>query len=156
MTDAQRWGITAGAAVVAFLIGFGWQYTRAAGFSGELDDTRRELTFHRLEATLGAATIDAQRGSFEVARQLASEFFTGLQENVAQAPQPAQAELRSILGQRDAIITSLSRGDPASGDLLSRLFVRFRVALRGPDRALPVSTPRAPEPAPAAADSPGR
>jgi hypothetical protein len=141
MTDAQRWGLVAGAAILGFLIGFGWQYTRAAGFSGDLDETRRDLAFHRLEATVAAAALEAQRGSHEVARQLASEFFTGLQQNLGDAPPRARDEFHTMLAQRDAIITTLSRGESAAGDLLARMASRFRGALRGPASTPPMSAP---------------
>jgi len=119
----------AGGVVVAFLVGFGWQFARAHSLQGQLDQTERELTFQRLEATLGAATIEAQRGGFEPARQLASDFFTRLQAAADQAPAAGQPQLQQILSQRDAVITALSRGDTQSGAVLAGLFVRYRIAV---------------------------
>lgn len=120
--------IAAAAALVGFAIGALWQWTSARAYAGRFAVTEREYTFQRLEATLGAATIEAQRGGYEIARQLASEFFTGLQQNIDRA-EPAQlAVLREILAQRDAMITALSRSDPQSGSMLAQLFVRYRVA----------------------------
>lgn len=128
----------AGGVILAFLIGFGWQYTRAIGYRGQLDRSEQALTFQHLEATLGAATIEAERGSYEAARQLASDFFTSLQQNIGQASPAATAGLRSILGERDAVITALSRADSQSGNALATLFERYRAAL---GESMPRPTP---------------
>lgn len=144
--------LVAGAVVLAFLIGFGWQYLRASSLSDELEETRRALVLERLETSLAAAAIEAQRGSYEAARQFVSEFYTGLQENIGAAPEAARPELERLLAQRDALVTALSRGDPATADLLPRLLVRYRTALEGLDAALPVAQPGVSPPAPV--DSP--
>lgn len=160
MNRGQQVVLTAGGLVLAFAIGFGWQYTRAreleqelAEAEAQLGEARAELTFARLESTLAAGTVQAQRGSFEVARGLASEFYTGLQQSVAEAPAEALAELQAILAQRDAMITALSRADPASGELLAQLLVRYRVALGGAAEATPIPAPAQPA-APAGAAAP--
>lgn len=132
------------AVVLAFLVGFGWQYLRARALAGDLAGARRALVFEQLESTLGAAAIEAQQGSFEAARQFASDFFTKLQAEIAAAPGESRAELQSILAQRDALITALSRNDPATGDLLPRLFVRYRTAMEGLDAAFPMVEPSGP------------
>ncbi len=129
MTKAKAAALIAVGVVLAFLIGFGWQYTRATRFSAELDRADQALAFQRLEATLGAATIEAQGAAYEPARKLASDFFTGLQHDIGQAPANATAGLRAILGQRDAVITSLSRSDPQAGNVLADLFEQYRAAL---------------------------
>lgn len=122
----------AGGVLVGFLIGFIWQYASARGYRGELDRTTHELTFKRIEATLGAATIEAQRGSYEIARQLASQFFSSLQDNAGRAQASAVPALTDILGRRDVMITALSRNDPQSGPMLAQLFFRFRSAMGEP------------------------
>jgi hypothetical protein len=134
--------------LAGFLIGFLWQYTAARGYSGELDSLRQEQLWLDLEATLGAASIEAHRGGHEAARQLASRFFTELQQNIGSAPAAARATFDDILARRDAMITSLSRNDPQSGPLLGQLFIRYRSAMGrqvGPDAGT--------MPAPAAADT---
>jgi hypothetical protein len=141
------------AAVVAFLIGFVWQYTGASAARSQLQQVERELTFQRMQSTLGAATVEAQRGSYEIARQLASSFFSALQNDIAQAPPEAAAELRDILLQRDAMITALSRNDPQSGAMLAQLFLRFRAAM-GEPVGPGVGTAPAPAPAPDTAAEP--
>jgi hypothetical protein len=128
--------------VAAFLIGFGWQYSRARSFENRLDDVTQDYTFKRLEATLAAATIEAQRGNYELARRHASDFFTGLQDALPGAPENARTTLQRISTQRDAIITAASRSDPQTASVLEQLYGSYRVAFGG----LPV----APTPAPAA------
>lgn len=137
MTAGQRWTlITIGAAVLAFALGAGWQYTRVADARSRLADaesrlaaSERDLAFQRLENTLATAAMEARRGRHEAARQLSSEFFTSLQSDLERAPADAQQALRDILGARDATITALSRAEPASADQLADLFNRYRVAL---------------------------
>ena len=133
--------------VAAFLIGFGWQYTRARSFENQLDSVTQDFTFKRLEATLAAATIEAQRANYELARRHASDFFTGLQEALPDAPDNTRPTLQRINTQRDAIITAASRSDPQTASLLEQLYGSYRVTFGG----LPVAP--TPSPAPAATTS---
>jgi hypothetical protein len=116
------------ATVAAFLLGFGWQYTRAAGLDKQLTATSTDLTFEHLESTLAAATIEAYRGNYEISRQLASDFFTNLQSDISRAPEAHRSELQAISNQRDAIITAASRSDPQTASLLGQLYNTYRVA----------------------------
>ena len=143
MTSVQRGLALAGAVVLAFLIGFGWQAMRAGRIGDELERAERELAFTTLEATLGAAAIEADRGSHEASRQLASDFFTGLQEEIDRAPADAREPLRALLAERDATITMLSRGDPESRHQLGRMFLRYRLALGRQIRTSPAPAPAA-------------
>jgi hypothetical protein len=127
--------------VAAFLIGFGWQYSRARSFENRLADVTRDYTFKRLEATLAAATIEAQRGNYELARRHSSDFFTALQDALPDAPDNARATLQRISTQRDAIITATSRSDTQAASILEQLYGSYRVAFGG--------VPVAPTPAPA-------
>ncbi|MBR9991394.1 MAG: hypothetical protein KFH98_16650 [Gemmatimonadetes bacterium] len=145
MTDTQRVILgTTIAAIVGFVIGASWQYSSARAYSNdldatrmELDSTRHELLFQELEAMLGAATIEAQRGNHESARRLASDFFTDLQQNIGSAPQAAQPQLRSILDQRDVMITELSRANMETGGLLAEVFAEYREAMDRPVGPMP-------------------
>lgn len=139
-TTRQRWTIYAGIAVILlFITAMGWQYLRA-------NRLESQLAVARTEATLGASALEAQRGSYEVARRLASDFFTQLQATVGSAPSAVQPQLRTILGQRDATITMLSRNDAQSADVLARMFTQYRAALHGPEMApaSPMSTSQPP------------
>lgn len=145
------------AAVVGFGIGALWQYTNARAQTQQRAAVERDLAFQTLEATLGAATIEAQRGSYEISRQLASDFFSGLQRELGRAPGEgsapgeARAALEEISEQRDSMITALSRSDPQAGAMLAQLFTRYRIA-----RGKPVgpNSDAAPAPAPAPGPDP--
>jgi hypothetical protein len=154
MTYRQRLILIAAAAAIAgFAIGALWQYANARGYSQRLDRTEHALRFKQLESLLGAATIEAQRGSFEIGRQLASEFFSGLQQSLSAAEPDERQAFQEILNRRDGMITALSRGDPQSGPMLAQIFTRYRIA-RGepvgptadlnspPAPAAPQDTPR--------------
>lgn len=124
------------AVVVAFGIGAAWQFTSARTareqlntVTAERDATRAELEMQRLEATLAAAALAAQLGNYERGRQLASDFFTGLDTHQAAAPEAATAAINEIKAERDAVITLLSRSEPGSGLQLTRMLVRYRQAL---------------------------
>jgi hypothetical protein len=131
--------------LLSFGIGAGWQYIRANRLQSQLDTAQRALTLQRLENTLAAAVLEAQRGRYEEARQLASSFFSGLQQDIAQVPDSARQSFEGILQQRDAAITALSRSDPEAGSLLAQLFGRFRTSL-GEPMASTEATPPAPRP----------
>lgn len=154
MTRARRGLLIAAGIVVAFGIGFGWQYMRAERLETELAETRQELVFTHLEATLAAAAVEAQQGGYEPARRLTSDFFSGLQARAGEAPPEQGQELETILGRRDQLITLLSRGDPAGRDLLVRTFRQYRIAVGGPERAMPVTTPAETGAAPEAGGEP--
>ncbi|MHB1225388.1 MAG: hypothetical protein ACYC2G_15270 [Gemmatimonadaceae bacterium] len=132
----QRWTIYGAIVVILiFITAMGWQYVRANRLASE-------LAVARAEATLGASALEAQRGSFEVSRRLASDFFTQLQATVGDAPSAVRPQLTTILGQRDATITMLSRNDAQSAEVLARMFTQYRTALHGPEAAptSPMST----------------
>ncbi|HEX6965945.1 MAG TPA: hypothetical protein VF166_09110 [Gemmatimonadaceae bacterium] len=129
MTRARRIGLIAAAIIAAFLVGFFWQFVRAEQLSRALDAAQRQLAVTRAEATLGAAVIEAQRGSYETSRGLASDFFTGVQRNVAQQQGGTPPAFTTILNQRDSVITLLSRSDSQAVGMLSRMFVEYRTAV---------------------------
>lgn len=127
LSSGQRRALAFVAAMLlAFGTGAGWQYARATGLQRELRETQTLLTFYELEAALGAATIEAQRPNFQMARNLASEFFTGMQDAMHQAPPAAQRHFAEVLAERDAIITGLSRSDTNAATRLAFLFLRYR------------------------------
>jgi hypothetical protein len=141
--------------IIAFGIGAGWQFTearRARGALGtattELETTRLQLEQERVQNTLALAVVAAQLGNFERSRQLASDFFTTMQNSAAQLPAGARAGVDQILAQRDATITLLSRSAPESGLHLARLLSQLRQALGGnaaglaPAAAQPADTTR--------------
>ena len=143
MNREQKLGLFAAIGIIAaFLIGFVWQNMRARDFERRLDQANVELTFERLESKLAAALIEADRGNYEIARQLASEFFTGLQADMSRAPEEHRQELTAISGHRDVIITAASRSDPQTASLIGQLYNTYRVAFGD----APVSPQAAPAP----------
>ena len=155
MSDQMRTVlIAAAAAIVAFAAGSLWQGANARAQAGRVDTAERDLTFQRLEATLGAATIEAQRGSHEIARQLASDFFTRLQAHYQEAEPQQRGAFQEMLAVRDPIITALSRSDPQAGSMLAQLFVRYRIAMGEPVGPESGSTNSPPPPPPATTGDP--
>lgn len=133
MTIGQRWSlITVLAALLAFGIGAGWQFTRARRVETRLATAESELSLTRVENLLALATLEARRGRYEEARQLTSSFFSAFQESTDEWPAAATGELNGILAMRDSSITVLSRSDPESATLLEELWHRYRGALGEP------------------------
>jgi hypothetical protein len=117
--------------LVAFLVGFVPMWLKSRERSCRLSKAERQSNLAKMQNSLGAAAIDARRGDYETARQAASDFFTCVQaearKGVDSALSQAQiAGLQPLLAQRDEIITLLARGDAASSDLLSDLYVSCR------------------------------
>ncbi len=119
------------AAVAGFLVGFLLQYARVNSAQRQIAEYSAALQGARLEATLSAAVIEAQSGRFDVARQYASDFYTGLQRRLLPIVDDApQNDVRSMLAGRDSIITSLARNDPASPGMLGGVLIRLRETVR--------------------------
>lgn len=94
------------------------------------DAAQRGVRLAQLKNTLSAAVIDVQRGQYEPARQLASDFYTILRREVetdtASVFTPGQREeLRSLLSERDELITLLARSDPAATDRLFNVYSTY-------------------------------
>lgn len=104
--------------------------------AGDLAVVQRELGLSRMTNSLSESVIDARRGNYEPARQTASEFFSALRNQVdnegSQALSTNQRQsLKSLLTQRDDIITLLARGDPVAADRLSDFYVAYRKIMTG-------------------------
>jgi hypothetical protein len=116
---------------VAFLLGFVPMWIKSRACASRLAEAERQSSLARMENSLVSAAMDARRGDFETARVAASDFFTVLRaatstdvDSVLSQTQKDGAQ--PLLAQRDQIITLLSRGDVASADLLSDLYVSYR------------------------------
>jgi len=117
--------------LLAFLLGFVPMWWVNSQCSSSLAEAERQLSLARMENSLASAAIYAQRGDYETARQAASDFFTALRTETANGADSglSEAELASLqplLTRRDEIVTLLARGDTASADLLSDLYVSYR------------------------------
>jgi hypothetical protein len=152
MSRGRQVLLTLIAMAIAFGGGFGWQYLRALRLQRELQTTREQLSMERLQNTISEATVQAQLGSYETARQLASDFYTQLQQRVLQQEQrggalPDSTQVNAILGQRDATITLLSRSDAGAAQALASQLQQFRAATSASHGAAPLpgtSSPTAP------------
>jgi hypothetical protein len=119
------------AAMLGLLVGYLVQSPGLKAARTDLAQTTRAYHAARLEATLSAAVIEAQSGRYEMARQRTSDFYTGLQQRLQPAlAEPQQADTRTMLSERDSIITSLARNDPTSAVTLSSLLERYRETVR--------------------------
>lgn len=134
----RRISVVAGLLLAAFVAGYGWQALEARRARAESRDLERRLHFQELATTLATAVLQTRAGRHESGRRLASEFFAGLRERVPEAAPEAREAFEGILRERDAVITALSRAEPLADEMLTRLFLRYRVANGGRDEGLPV------------------
>jgi hypothetical protein len=123
-------------ALSIFLIGAVPMWLKVRDKAADLAVVQRELGLSQMENDLSESVIDARRGDYEPARQTASDFFTGLRNQVDKESNPAlstnqRESLKGLLTQRDDIITLLARGDPAAADRLSNFYVAYRRTMSG-------------------------
>jgi hypothetical protein len=114
-----------------FLLGFVPMWFKVSSAVEQRDAAQRGVRLAQLHNTLAAAMIDVQRGQYEPARQLTSDFYTDLRRHVDDESgslfTPSQREgLRSLLTQRDELITLLARSDPAATDRLFAVYSSYR------------------------------
>ncbi|HEU4767598.1 MAG TPA: hypothetical protein VFS77_09490 [Pyrinomonadaceae bacterium] len=117
-------------AIGFFLLGFVPTWFQSTRAIEQRDAAQRGVRLAQLKNTLSAAVIDVQRGQFEPARQLTSDFYTNLRREIDTNNEslftPVQREsLRSLLGQRDELITLLARSDPAATDRLFSVYSTY-------------------------------
>jgi hypothetical protein len=110
-----------------FLLGFAPMWFKTAHAIEQRDAAQRGVRLAQLQNTVAAAVIEVQRGQYEPARQLTSEFYTNLRRQVdgdsGSLFTSSQREgLRSLLAERDEVVTLLARSDPAA---TGRLFVVY-------------------------------
>jgi len=131
----RQFGIYAVVLFAAFLVGFVPMWWAARGRGIERDEARRELRLSQMKNDLGSAVIYSRRGEYEQARQATSSFFTALRSQCEAADETADltssqcATAKPLLDHRDDLITLLARGDPASADRLSALYVSYEKAI---------------------------
>ena len=127
----KRVALYATIALGFFLLGFVPMWFKTDAAIEQRDAAQRAVRLTQLHNTLATAVIDVQRGQFEPARQLTSDFYTTLRRQVDSDSgtlfTPSQrAGLVSLLGERDELITLLARSDPASADRLSDLYLAYQ------------------------------
>jgi hypothetical protein len=128
----RRAAIYAAVIVAAFLAGLVPMWMSARERATERDAAQQALRLTQIENVAGAAAIQARRGSYEPAREAASTFYTLLVSELDRAesgfPAPQHDALRTLLAERDEIITLLARGDPSAAERLAATYVSYRQA----------------------------
>lgn len=113
------------AVVIAFFVGFFWQWYVAGNVRSDLARAEQELQVERLRVHLAQAAMAAHADDFEGARALMSDFFTRLQEHRDELPADLQSAADDILSQRDDVITGLSRSNREYAGVLQRMLSRI-------------------------------
>lgn len=126
----KRVALYATIALGFFLLGFLPMWFKSSRAIEQRDAAQRGVRLAQLNNTLAAAVIDVQRGQYEPSRQLTSDFYTNLRRQVdgdrASLFTPSQREgLRSLLTERDELITLLARSDPAATDRLFNVYSTY-------------------------------
>jgi len=133
----KRVALYASMAAGFFLLGFVPMRLKTTDAIEQRDAAQRGVRLAQLHNTLAAAVIDVQRGQYEPARQLTSDFYTNLRRQVDNDSRslftPSQREsLVLLLAQRDELITLLARSDPAATDRLFNVYATYsRLANKG-------------------------
>ena len=122
--------------VAAFLLGFVPMWLKLRECSIGFPEAKRQLRLARIQNSLASAVIGVRRGAYEPARQATSDFFTSLRAEISAGADSAlsQAQREGVLPlfpQRDELITLLARGEAASADRLSDLYVSYSEIMIG-------------------------
>lgn len=122
----QSYGIVLIAGLLIGLLPTGISLFRA---TQQLHDARRQVQIQSLELHLARAAVLARRGDYPGARDATSQFFSAARLEVdsrSNEATPRLALLRSLLNERDAVITLLARSDPAGAERLAEMYVSFQ------------------------------
>ena len=113
-----------------FLLGFVPMWLKTNSAIEQRDAAQREVRLGQLQSTLSAAMVNVQRGEYEPARQLTSDFYTRLRSQIDSAnasvfTSPQRETLRVLLDERDEVITLLARSDPVAVDRLFAIYSTY-------------------------------
>ena len=113
-----------------FLLGFVPMWLRTTGAVEQRDAAQRGVRLAQLQNTLSAAVMEVQRGQYEPARQLASDFYTDLRRQIdgdtgSVFTQTQREGLGSLLVERDELIALLARSDPSAADRLFNVYSTY-------------------------------
>jgi hypothetical protein len=127
----KRIALYVGLAVGFFLVGFILLALKARDYAQEREAAQHEVRLKQMETQLAGAVINADRGEYEPARQMASDFFTSLRNQIDRGPQSdlsslQREKLKGLLSQRDEVITLLARSDPAAVNRLSDIYATYQ------------------------------
>jgi hypothetical protein len=130
------------AVVIAFFIGFFWQFYQATTVRRTLSETEQELVVERLRVQLANAAIAAQAGRYEESRRQMSDFFSRIQTEEWALPDDLRSVAREFQAMRDDVITGLSRANPEYAAVLFGMLDRFEGAV--PAQGAPDTAPPGP------------
>jgi hypothetical protein len=142
-----RWAIVAVIVLFAFLIGLIPMAMQKWSVQRDLAESQKNLRRSEIKVLLASSIVDAARGEYEPARQAASNYFTGLNQEIEKAEadsflKKGEAEkLKPMFSERDTIITMLAQRDPAAVGRLNNLYVAY---LQGLGEAQPPAKPELP------------
>jgi hypothetical protein len=141
----QRVGLYAMVLTIAFLLGWVPMWLTARERARELETLEQQLRATQLENQLARAALLARRGEYEAAREAASRFYTDAGQEIAgdRLPQFQRESLRTLIADRDDIITLLARSDPSSAERLAELYVAYQQL---PRENGPSASPTVPDP----------
>jgi hypothetical protein len=141
---SRWWRVIAmlGGVAIAFFAGFVPQYLHASHLESELSTVRQERQ-HMLEkeqllqlrGAVNQVFVQVTRNNYGVASQGASEFFSSARNLMDRTPDSnLKGTLQRIMDRRDAVISGLSKADPAVrtpiGSMVDELSQRIPVELR--------------------------
>jgi hypothetical protein len=139
-TLTRNWIVIGAIALLAvFLAGFIPQFRTASGLKDELALRDRRIAELQHQATLSKARdlagllfLELSRKNYGVAEQHATAFFNHARTMTNDAAfAPLKNSLDEILGQRDAIVSSIAKSDPAVESKVRDTLLRVQ-ALRLP------------------------
>ena len=129
-TRVQRLAVYATVVFAAFLLGLAPMWWVARTRADERNAAQQTLRLTQIEGAIAAATIQARRGDYEPARTAASAFYTTLRAELDRSDSgfavPSRDALRTLLTERDQMITLLARSDPAVAERLANTYVSYR------------------------------
>ena len=96
----------------------------------ERDQAQSQLRAAELELSLSRSAVLARHGDYGAARDAASDFYSRAEGELAAAASDLTAAelstLRSLLADRDSVITLLARSDPAGADRVAAMYLAYR------------------------------
>jgi hypothetical protein len=97
---------------------------------GERNQAQSRLRAVELELSLARSAVLARSGDYNAARDAASNFFSLADGELAATdsdlPAAQLSTLRSLLADRDTVITLLARSDPAGADRVAAMYLAYR------------------------------
>jgi len=130
----------------AYLAGYWPQHQRVLSLDEDLHlansrlaEAQAEIRIYQLENGLLGLMEKTEQKDYGEAQKLSSDFFDRVRSEIPQAMKASlQSLLESTLQKRDAVTAGLTKGDPATLDLLRQILVSFRQTVED-DLASPVA-----------------